>query len=166
MQSWNLNLHSMVFLNTKIFSSLFVVSTTHLLCYMAGVCKSAALSGLVSTQQTFISLSLLSAPESRKAQSLFLPFFSQRNYFSRESPGCLSGPVKRFAPSGSCSFFGVLVFSSLLGYSPSACSGVFRLWMSLPVHPLWLQHGLPSQPDLMRRAGSPVFSVTILNLNL
>jgi hypothetical protein len=48
----------MVFLNTKIFPSLFVVNTTHLLCYMAGVCKSATLSALVqiSTQQTVISL--------------------------------------------------------------------------------------------------------------
>lgn len=86
-------------INTKVFSSLFVVNIAHLLCYMAGVCKSATLSDLVqiNIQQTFIFLPLLSITETRKVQSLFLLVFSQGITSPRRALAacCL---LKHFAP--------------------------------------------------------------------
>lgn len=144
MQSRNLNLHCMLSLSTKIFSS-------HLLCYMANAYESTALSGLLqaSTQQTFILLPSLCTTD-QKSSVLFFLFFPQGNYISHQGPGLLSF-------SSICPFqFLFLLWClqsfltvGLLLFSMPWCFPSLNVLPFLS-HPLQFQHGFPSHPNLMK----------------
>lgn len=155
----------MVFLNTKIFSSLLVVNTAYLQCYMAGVCKSATLSGLVqiNIQQTFIFLPLLSTTETRS--SIFISPFSHRGI---TSPRRALATCPAFSSPGSLGFLFLLWCLSLslpeglFSFSMRWCFPSLNvLALTSSVAPAWVSFMAKPHERLQALLS---FSVTALNL--